>query len=374
MFLKHRRQQVLAGVLLHVVEAARPIDKTFYCNALEPAVNNVNDFLLAVAYLQNLRIAKLPEVVRLTARSRIKGRLIQDCLPGGGLDPRGRRNGGGLTTQDSSDKFSLEGIVVIKPACCHGGRCASPSDTNTLSACGLMEPSLTSSLESLLPCLRVFVPCSGVEQHHRLMRLDPPGPRKDARPYHGGSSFRRRQEAFERRQFPSRVQHLVIRRRHGRSLGLPQHAENQLISERPRHAQPGSNGRRVWEELCRTLMCFPGLHDGRTAFCLHRYHARPLCTDPPHLLEFVERLAHPDQTHAPSRGVKNDMRQLPVKLLPQLVAHGFLAFHAIGLFQRGDVVPSFAVFVLRYVFSAFRNQAIELHHLGAKRLALHHVR
>ncbi len=81
MFLKHRRQQVLAGVLLHVVEAARPVDRTFYFNAFEPAVNKVNDFVLAVAYLQNSRIADLPEVMRLTARSRIKSRFIQDCLP-----------------------------------------------------------------------------------------------------------------------------------------------------------------------------------------------------------------------------------------------------------------------------------------------------
>src|SRR5215469_10512870 len=131
MFLKHRRQQVLAGVLLHVVEAARPIDKTFYFNAFEPAVNNVNDFLLAVAYLQNLRITNLSEVVRLTARSRIKGRLIQDCLPCGGLVSPGVRVGGGITTQDSSRKFSLEGVVVIKPACCHDS-----------GVCGLIEASL----------------------------------------------------------------------------------------------------------------------------------------------------------------------------------------------------------------------------------------
>jgi hypothetical protein len=118
MFLKHRRQHVLARVLLHVVEAARPIDETLYFDAFEPAVNNVNDFLLAVAYLQNFRIVNLPEVMRLTARSRIKGRLIQNGLPWGGLAPRGK-NGCGLTTQDPSRKFSLEGIVVVKPACCH---------------------------------------------------------------------------------------------------------------------------------------------------------------------------------------------------------------------------------------------------------------
>ena len=116
---------MLAGVLLHVVEAARPIDKTFYFNAFEPAVNNVNDLLLAVAYLQNLRITNLSEVVRLTARSRIKNRLIEDCLPCGGPVSPGGRDGGGITTQDSSRKLSLEGVVVIKPACCHdSGGCA----------------------------------------------------------------------------------------------------------------------------------------------------------------------------------------------------------------------------------------------------------
>src|SRR6516162_2858551 len=119
MFLKHRRQQVLARVLLHMVEAARPIDRTFYFNAFEPAVNHVDDFVLAVVYLHNLRIANLPEVVRLAARSRVKSRLIQDCLPCGGLDFRGRRNLLRLTTQNSSRKFSLEGIVVVEPACRH---------------------------------------------------------------------------------------------------------------------------------------------------------------------------------------------------------------------------------------------------------------
>ena len=68
------------------------------------------------------------------------------------------------------------------------------------------------------------------------------------------------------------------------------------------------------------------------------------------------------------------MREFPGKLLPQFVAHRFLPFHAIRLFQRRDVVPSFAVFVLRHVFSAIRNQAVQLDHLRAKRSALHHVR
>src|SRR5271167_4158067 len=61
---------------------------------------------------------------------------------------------------------------------------------------------------------------------------------------------------------------------------------------------------------------------------------------------------HMPMTDATARGVQNHIRQLAAKLFPKLVAHGLLAFDAVGLLEGGNVVPSFAVLVLGNVYAA----------------------
>jgi hypothetical protein len=85
---------------------------------------------------------------------------------------------------------------------------------------------------------------------------------------------------------------------------------------------------------------------------------RALGADPPHFLHFVERFAHADEPYASTGGIKNCVGQPPVELLPELVAHRFLALDAIGLLERGNVVPAFAVFMLGDVLATIGDQAI----------------
>jgi hypothetical protein len=56
---------MLAGVLLHVIEAARPVDATKDVRTAGAPVNYVNNFLTIVADIENIRIPDFPQVVRL---------------------------------------------------------------------------------------------------------------------------------------------------------------------------------------------------------------------------------------------------------------------------------------------------------------------
>jgi len=58
--LKHGREQVLPGVLLHVIEAPRPVDAAIYLGSRGASVNDVKDILAFVAHVENVRIANFP--------------------------------------------------------------------------------------------------------------------------------------------------------------------------------------------------------------------------------------------------------------------------------------------------------------------------
>jgi hypothetical protein len=66
-FLEQGRKQVLPRVLLHVIEAPRPIDTAVHLAQRNLSINDVLDFFSGVAYLKNVGITKLAEVVGLTA-------------------------------------------------------------------------------------------------------------------------------------------------------------------------------------------------------------------------------------------------------------------------------------------------------------------
>jgi hypothetical protein len=72
----------LPGVLLHMVEAARPIDAAFDSAGGEFAVDDVRDFVAVVADIEDAGIAETAEVVRLAAGGRIESSLIQERFPG----------------------------------------------------------------------------------------------------------------------------------------------------------------------------------------------------------------------------------------------------------------------------------------------------
>ena len=83
---------MLAGVLLHVVEAARPVDAALRFAGIQRSINDVDDFIFVLAHVQNIGVAKFPEVVRLAAGTRIKSGAIEDDFPGRSLRLRRRGN------------------------------------------------------------------------------------------------------------------------------------------------------------------------------------------------------------------------------------------------------------------------------------------
>ena len=57
-FLEHCREKMLAGVLLHVIEAARPVDAPLHFASLDGLVDEVDDFFAIVADVENIGIAQ----------------------------------------------------------------------------------------------------------------------------------------------------------------------------------------------------------------------------------------------------------------------------------------------------------------------------
>jgi hypothetical protein len=56
---------MLAGMLLHVIEAARPVDAGMDVRTAGAPVNYVDNFLTVVADIENIRVPDFPQVVRL---------------------------------------------------------------------------------------------------------------------------------------------------------------------------------------------------------------------------------------------------------------------------------------------------------------------
>ena len=67
-FVKHRGQQVLPCVLLHMVETSWPSEGSLGFAAFHFPVNDVRDILTVVPHIQNLRFAYAAKVARLRAR------------------------------------------------------------------------------------------------------------------------------------------------------------------------------------------------------------------------------------------------------------------------------------------------------------------
>src|ERR1700687_687672 len=115
-FLKHGGQQVLAGVLLHVVKAPRPVDAALGFAEFHGLINGVDDFVLRIADIDDVGVTQLAKVVWLASGSGIEGRAIQNHFPGRSFGHRRERNQSRLTTLDSCGEFRIERVVVIEPA------------------------------------------------------------------------------------------------------------------------------------------------------------------------------------------------------------------------------------------------------------------
>src|SRR6185437_4842448 len=117
--LKHGRKQMLAGMLLHVIEAARPIDAAKDVRAAGAPVNYVNYFVAVVADIENIRVTDFPQVVRLAARGGIERSTIQNQPQDGSRDSGVHVRRQKFTMHDTRLELLFECIVVIKAACRH---------------------------------------------------------------------------------------------------------------------------------------------------------------------------------------------------------------------------------------------------------------
>jgi hypothetical protein len=100
---------MLAGVLLHVVEAAGPVNATLHFSGIEYLVDNVDDFISIVTYVENVGVAKLADVVWLPAGSGVESGAIENDFPGRGLasgDPM--INAGSQASTLAVNSFSKE--------------------------------------------------------------------------------------------------------------------------------------------------------------------------------------------------------------------------------------------------------------------------
>jgi hypothetical protein len=65
-------------MLLHVIEAARPVDAAKDVRAAGAPVNYVNNFVPIVADIENIRVPDFPQVVGLATRVGIERSTIQN--------------------------------------------------------------------------------------------------------------------------------------------------------------------------------------------------------------------------------------------------------------------------------------------------------
>ena len=122
---------------------------------------------------------------------------------------------------------------------------------------------------------------------------------------------------------------------------------------------------RIRPRLGACLVIGKRFDDRRAAAGLNGNHAWPRAANPTHFFELAKCFPHADESRATAGGIDNHIRQAPIELLCDFVAHGFLAFDSIGLFQRRDIEPAFRGFPLGDDPAAFVNQTIDEGELGA---------
>jgi hypothetical protein len=79
--MKHRRQNMLASVLLHVIEATLPINDSLHRANCDGPIYNVDDLIFYLEDIHHTRIPQPAQIVRLATGSGIKGSVIQSHLP-----------------------------------------------------------------------------------------------------------------------------------------------------------------------------------------------------------------------------------------------------------------------------------------------------
>src|SRR5580700_9754858 len=113
---------MLSGVLLHVVEAARPLDATFDGAGGEFLVDDVDDVVVLIADVEDVGFREETDVVRLAAGGGIEGGLVENDFPGRNRAAGAGDGGAGFASEDAGFEVLEVGIVVIESMSGHGVR------------------------------------------------------------------------------------------------------------------------------------------------------------------------------------------------------------------------------------------------------------
>ena len=116
-----------------------------------------------------------------------------------------------------------------------------------------------------------------------------------------------------------------------------------------------------------------GLDNRGTALGLNADHARPPGADPAQPFHLVKGFPHADESGPAAGRVDDDIRELPVELLGQFIAHGFFALDPVGLFERRDIEPALPVLTFGHHPAAVGDEAVNQGHPGAVVLTLQTV-
>jgi hypothetical protein len=65
-------------MLLHVIEAPRPVDATENVRTVRAAIDDMNDFVAIVANVEDVCVSDFSQIIWLTARSWVESRAIQN--------------------------------------------------------------------------------------------------------------------------------------------------------------------------------------------------------------------------------------------------------------------------------------------------------
>ena len=100
---------VLAGVLLHQVEASVPVDLPVH-SSVQRSRHRVDDRAVPLLHVEDLRPAERAEITGLSAALGVEGRPVEHDRP---VFP------GRLAVEDGRGKFTQIGLVVIEFFCYH---------------------------------------------------------------------------------------------------------------------------------------------------------------------------------------------------------------------------------------------------------------
>ena len=188
-----------------------------------------------------------------------------------------------------------------------------------------------------------------------------------------GRTFGGDEHAFLGGELNAGIDELFIAYGDGCAATVAHGFEDEEIAQRLGDAEAAGDSVGTVPKLAAGGALFEGADDWLAAGDLDRDHLGTLRADPSHLLHFGKGLPHADETDAAASGIEDDIGEAPAELFGELIAHGFLAFDSVGLFERADIEPALGIFAAGDDFGAIADEAIDQGDVRAVGFALDEV-